>query len=103
MTRLEELKQQEKSLLLQLEENKNEQRAINTEEFLNKYGIKFGDTIQFEDGSKTVTGVFDRLTYSQSEPRYPIVKLFNADGKPGKREAQCWWSGLNTIKVVKSA
>lgn len=100
---LQELEKEETDLNYLLSINRERQRVIHTNNFLSKYGIKFGDTVEFMDGSEKITGVFDRIEYNGVKVAHPFVKQLNSDGKVGKRDKRCWWSGLNTLKLVKSA
>ena len=99
---IEKLIKEEKELLQKLSENRDLQCEYYTNLFCEKYKIKIGDTIKFKDGEDFVTGVIDHFEYSGVKPNYPIVLLFNQDGKVGKREKRCWWSALETIEVVQS-
>ena len=99
---IEQLINEEKELLAKISENRNKQRDYYTNLFCEKHKIKIGDTIKFKDGKDTVIGVIDHFEYSGVKPNYPIVLLFNNDGKVGKREKRCWWSALETIEVVQS-
>ena len=65
---------------------------------MKKHGINIGDTIEFMDGTKKIIGLFHRIEFSQSNPIYAWVRVFNNDGKPGKREQRVWNSSLETIK-----
>lgn len=98
---LEQLKQQEKELSDLLSVNRNKQRDYYTTLFCEKYKIKIGDTIKFKDGKDTVVGVINRFDYSGVKPNYPVVSLFNSDGKVGKREKRCYYSSLESIEVVQ--
>ena len=99
---IEQLIHEEKELLIAIHENRLKQKNYNTEKFCEKYGIKIGDTIKFKDGKDIVTGVISKFEYSGVKPTYPIVLLFNQDGRVGKREKRCYWSSLETIEVVQS-
>ena len=99
---IEKLINEEKELLQKIFENREMQRKYYTELFCEKYKIKIGDTIKFKDGKDIVTGIIDHFDYSGVKPSYPIVLLFNQDGKIGKREKRCWYSSLETIEVVQS-
>lgn len=96
---LKELEQEEKRLMELLDANRKSQRVIHTQIFLSKYGINIGDTVEFEDGREKVVGVLDRLEYSGVLVNYPMIRLFNSDGKLGKREKRCWWSSFETLKL----
>ena len=99
---IEKLINEEKELLQKISENREMQRKYYTDLFCKKYNIKIGDTIKFKDGKDIVIGVIDHFDYSGVKPSYPIVLLFNQDGKIGKRERRCWYSSLETIEVVQS-
>ena len=99
---IDQLIHEEKELLIAIHENRVKQRNYNTKMFCKKYGIKIGDTIKFKDGKDIITGVISKFEYSGVKPNYPVVLLFNQDGKVGKREKRCWLSSLETIEVVKS-
>jgi len=100
MYEIEELIKEEKDLLDKLSQNRSLQEGYNTILFCQKYGIRIGDTISFKERNKLVIGVIDHFKYSGVTVSYPIVRLFNQDGKVGKREARCWYSSLETIKVI---
>lgn len=100
MYEIEELIKEEKDLLDKLLQNRSLQKEHNTILFCRKYGIRIGNTISFKDGNKLITGVLDHFEYSGVNVSYPIVRLFNQDGKIGKREVRCWYSNLETIKVI---
>ena len=99
---IEQLINEEKELVAKILENRNKQRDYYTTLFCEKYKIKIGDTIKFKDGKHTVTGVVDHFEYSGVKPSYPIILLFNNDGKVGKRQKRCWYSSLESIEVVQS-
>jgi len=99
---IDKLITEEKNLLVAIHENRIKQKEYYTNLICEKYKIKIGDTIKFKDGKDFITGVIDRFDYSGVKPNYPIVLLFNQDGKVGKREKRCWWSLLETIEVVQS-
>ena len=98
---LQELEEEEKRLSELLSDNRQKQREINTDIFLSKYGVKIGDIIEFKDGKETITGMLHRIEYNGTKVYYPYVMQLNSDGKAGKREKRCWWSGFETIKLVK--
>ena len=99
---LENLEEEEKSLVSQLIENRRKQKEIQTNLFCIKHNISIGDTIEFFSGNKRIVGVIHHFEYSGVEPLYPIVRLFNKNGEMGKREESCWYSSIPTIKVLHS-
>jgi len=98
---LSQLVQEEATILDSLSTNRAEQRDIRTEIFLEKYGIKIGDAIEFNEGKETIRGVITSLEYNGVKPVYVVVNQFNSDGKVVKREKRCWYSSLGTIKKLQ--
>jgi hypothetical protein len=99
MDDIKRLLEEEKNILFLLNENRKEQKRINTDNFLNKLGIEIGDIIEFKDGNDLVRGKFHKIDYSGVKPQYVYVLLFNSDGKIGKREKRCYQP--YTIKKIE--
>lgn len=97
---LEQLKQQEKELMVSLSENRNKQRELNEIAFLQKYGIDIGDTVEWTDIGILKRGVISEVKFVNREPMYLKVKLLNTDGTVGKRYAIIWSDCLNTLKII---
>ena len=96
---LQQLEIEENELRERLNENLSKQRDINTVNYLNKIQLKIGDSVTFMSGRKELTGVLDSLEYNQQEVRYPIIRIFNSDGKLGKRTTRVWYSEVPTLKL----
>ena len=97
---LEQLKQQEKELTELLSENRNKQKELNKIAFIQKHGIDVGDTVEWMDGNTPRNGVISEIGFIGTTPNYCNAKLFNSDGKVGKREIRIWSFSFNSIKLV---
>ena len=97
---LEQLKQQEKELTELLSENRNKQKELNKIAFIQKHGIDVGDTVEWMDGNTPRNGVISEIEFSGTTPNYYKAKLFNSDGKVGKRDMRIWSFSFNSIKLV---
>lgn len=98
---LQQLIEEENDLRDKLAVNFAAQKEIKTAEFLKKHGLKFGDTIEFKNGGKVVSGIFSSVDYIGTRPWRVFVLLFNKNGSIGKKEASC--SDITNIKIIKSA
>jgi len=95
---IEELKIEEQALAKRLNENREMQRTINTAEFVKKWGVDIGDTVEWTEGSGKRSGVISRIESWSTTPSYFHAFLFNADGKLGKREVRIYGNSLKLIK-----
>ena len=97
---LDQLKQEEEKLLNLISENRSKQKELNRIEFVKKWGIDIGDTVEWVDGKTIRTGVISKIEYSGVNPYYYWALLFNSDGKLGKREIRLWSWNLDGIKSI---
>ena len=97
---LKELEQEEQSLLNMLSENREKQKELHRIEFVKKFGIDIGDTVEWTEGQSLKTGVISKIEYGGVRPYFFHAYLLNADGKVGKREVRIWSSFLHRIKKV---
>ena len=97
---LEQLKQEEENLLNLLSENRSKQKELNRIEYVKKWGVDIGDTVEWLDGKTIRTGVISKIEYSGVNPNYYWASLFNSDGKVGKREMRIWSWNLKEIKLI---
>ncbi len=98
---LEQLQQEEQSLIELLSENRRKQRIINERNFVEKHGFDIGDTIKWVDGTTVRKGLIFMIEFSGVYPQYYMVRLFNSNGKVGKREARIWHSQMNSIRLIE--
>lgn len=96
-----QLMSEEDVLVKQLDENREKQKAINTDAFLKELGLAFGDTIEFVSDRDTVCGVVDNIEYNRTTPQYIMVRLLKSDGKPGARTKKVWKFENKSIKVIQ--
>lgn len=99
----QELELQEKELLKLLGENRDAQRDISKNEFVQKHGFYIGDTVEFVDGKKIFRGVISSIDFSGVVAQMYIATLLNSDGKLGKRNTRIWYSAMPTIKLISKA
>jgi len=99
---LEKLEEEEKLLESQLVDNRRKQKEIHTKLFCIKHNISIGDTIEFFYGTKKSVGIIHHFEYGGVVPYYPVIRLFNKNGEVGQREERCWYSSLDTMKVLHS-
>lgn len=98
---LEILKDNEKLLQAQIQENRGRQKVILTEKFLKDTGYNIGDTVEWQDGNKVHKGVLKALTYwGNMEPRYWIIQLYNNNGELGLRERHIYDSKKILRKII---
>lgn len=97
---LEQLKQQEKELTNLLSENRSKQRELSKIAFIQKHGFDVGDAVEWMDGKTPRKGVISEIEFSGTTPNCYKAKLFNSDGKIGKREMRIWSFSFKSIKLV---
>ncbi len=102
MTKLEMLHLEESDLQQRLLTVHKEIRNLNTEEFLEKYNLGFGDIVEFTSGRERVKGQFFKIKYNSYEVWTIMVYLFNSDGKVGKRTQRVWMYNAD-LKVIEKA
>ena len=96
-----ELKRQEASLKLELEENHRLQRELSGAEFIKKYGFEIGDKVEWIDGGKTKSGIIDGIDFNLCVASFYFIRIINSDGKPGNRVTRAWpWMLITMKKVV---
>jgi hypothetical protein len=100
---IEQLQQEEKELRILLSENRNRQRELNKNAFIQKYGIDIGDTVEWIDGNTPRKGVVSEIEFSGVNPNCYKALLFNSDGKVGKRDVRIWSFSFKSLKLVSKA
>lgn len=97
---LEKLKQEEKEITELLSENLDKQRELNKIAFTQKHGVDVGDTVEWIDGKTPHKGIIAEIEFNRVTPKHFIAKLFNSDGKIGKREIRIWSYSFDSLKRV---
>jgi hypothetical protein len=100
---IKQLQKEEKELSRLLSENRNQQRELNKNAFIQKYGIDIGDTVEWIDGNTPRKGIVSEIQFSGVKPNSYRALLFNADGKVGKRDMRIWSFSFKSLKLVSKA
>ena len=106
MATIETLKTEEAHLESLLYENRQKQKALNTEEFIKKHGINIGDRISWESMNKQLEGVVWYIEYTypnDTRPAYYHALLINSNGMTGRRDYRIWDHELKTVKIISKA
>jgi hypothetical protein len=100
---IEQLEQEEKRILAELQANRSQQRELHTAAFIQKYGVNIGAVVEWVDAINKRKGMVFKLEYSGVKPCYIWCNVFNSDDKPGKREMKIWNYSMSTLVVVEPA
>lgn len=103
---LEQLIKQEKELVARLSENRAMQRELNMRTFVReineKYGLSIGEEVEWKMGDKVMRGILSNIVLDSSgRLSYYVVRLFNSDGRVGKRTTKiCGFIHTHLLKVA---
>jgi len=101
--KIEQLEQEEKRILAELQVNRSQQQRLHTDVFIQKYGINVGAIVEWVDGKTKRKGKVFKLEYSGVKPCYIWCNIFNSDGQPGKREMKIWNYSMSSLVVIEPA
>lgn len=94
---LQQLQQAERELLAALEDNRKQQRELNTKSFVDKYGIDVGDEVTFTDYFNTkLNGVIHHIVHENTIPIYYEAVI-------GKNKTLELIRDTKSIKLIKKA
>lgn len=102
MSRISDLKHEEKNLLENLKRNQKEQREINVKEFCDERGLSIGDTVEFYDYNNTYyRGILMKFDfYSEHEIRCSHIRLYRDNGKLDKYHTQASYHQTMNLKKI---
>ena len=87
MSKLKELKKEELELLSRLKENKVQQQKIHQDIFIEKYGYKVGELVDFEERGKYLWGKISGISFEFGieNPKYKAL-IAKKNGQLGMQE-----------------